>query len=109
MDWFYDTGIEPLLLPGGVFNVSAIEGISESTRQALEDTRLNAGEFLDPEAFLGLIIEAFNAATGGNPLQLCEDGALPSYLEIPSFANRSEVDRCRKNLTSTSSIFTLSS
>ena len=82
-----DKGIEPLLLPGGLFDTDNVTGLSQSTVDALQKSRVNLRELLTLETgadFGGLLLEV---GTDGE-IDLCGDeNKLPEYIQLPSDAN----------------------
>ncbi|XP_075241054.1 phospholipid-transporting ATPase ABCA1-like isoform X2 [Convolutriloba macropyga] len=94
VQWLIDEGIEPLLLPGGFFNVSAVDGLSPDTRDALEDSRFDLAGFLTQDTAEHLAETLVNAVTGDDPVQFCyENGTFPTYIRLPADADKEQVQR----------------
>ena len=92
VQWLIDEGIEPLLLPGGFFNVSAVDGLSPDTRDALEDSRFDLAGFLTQDTAEHLAETLVNAVTGDDPVQFCyENGTFPTYIRLPADADKEQV------------------
>ena len=84
-------GIEPLLLPGGIFKTDNVSGLSQSTIDALQDSRVDLGELLnlDTGADFGEVL--LELASDGQ-IDFCGDeNEIPEYIILPNDANKTQV------------------
>ena len=85
-----DKGLAKLLEPGGMFDKQELQKLSPETRDALSKSKLNLGKFVSNQNYDSLM-EFFMSYIIAKKPNLCVNGTLPDFIELPDDSKRPAV------------------